>query len=34
VTGGPSSAVNPIGVKAALGEIEKDVGDNAKTDRS
>ncbi len=25
VTGGPASAVNPIGVKAALGEIETDV---------
>jgi hypothetical protein len=31
-TGGPASAVNPMGVKAVLGEIEKDVSDAERED--
>jgi hypothetical protein len=33
VTGGPASAVNPMGVKVVLGEIEKDVSDAEREDK-
>ena len=32
VTGGPAAAVNPMGVKVVLGEIENDVRDTKRDD--